>query len=231
MSDGKIKILFADDDVKYSILLKTFLEAAGYEVVHVPDGLQAMQQFEILKPDLVLLDVNMTGLDGFEVTRRIRQTNRNVIIFFLSDRTEKTDRLKGFQLKGNDYIPKPFYPEELIARIKERFAQRRQTDYIRFGNTVFYPERNTVVVADDKSVISSRQAAILQILTEHLGETVERGVLLNLVWGDDSYANSLALNVQITYLRRVLRKDPLVRIASVKRKGYVLCTAEERLAE
>lgn len=222
---GQLKILFADDDVKYSVLLKGFLEKEGYLVVHVADGLSAMAQFETLHPDLVLLDINMPGLDGFEVARRIRQENRNVIIFFLSDRTEKTDRLKGFQLKGNDYIPKPFYPEELIARIKERFATKRKTDTICFGHVVFYPERNLVVIAGDEKVISSRQTAILQILSEHLEETIERGVLLNLVWGDDSYANSLALNVQITYLRRILEKDPSIRIESVKRKGYVLCTS------
>lgn len=223
----ELKILFADDDVRYASLLKRFLEQEGYEVTYVSDGLAAIRQYELLRPDLVLLDVNMPGLDGFEVAHRIRQENMDVIIFFLSDRTEKTDRLKGFRLKGNDYIPKPFYPEELIARIRERFAQRHQTEDLRFGRTAFYPRRNTLVFHDEEVVISSRQSAILQILSENLENTVERGVLLNIVWGNDSYSNSLALNVQITYLRRILRKDLSLKIESVKRKGYVLRVINE----
>lgn len=218
----QLKILFADDDLRYAAILKEFLEQEGYSVIHVANGLSAMEQFETWHPDLVLLDVNMPGLDGFEVARRIRRSNRNVIIFFLSDRTEKTDRLKGFQLKGNDYIPKPFYPEELIARIQERFSQRRTTDHFAFGKTVFYPERNLIETAGNEYTVSSRQSAILQILAEHLEHTVERNVLLNLVWGNDSYANSLALNVQVTYLRRKLKKDTSIKIESVKGKGYVL---------
>lgn len=223
----QLKILFADDDERYASLLKRFLEQEGYCVTYVGDGLSAMREYESLRPDLVLLDVNMPGLDGFEVARRIRQENMDVIIFFLSDRTEKTDRLKGFRLKGNDYIPKPFYPEELIARIEERFAKRRQTEYLRLGRTLFYPRRNTLVFHDGERVISSRQSAILQILSENLENTVERDVLLNIVWGNDSYSNSLALNVQITYLRRILCEDSSLKIESVKRKGYVLRVINE----
>lgn len=81
----RLKILFADDDERYASLLKRFLEQEGYCVTYVGDGLSAMREYESLRPDLVLLDVNMPGLDGFEVARRIRQENMDVIIFFLSD--------------------------------------------------------------------------------------------------------------------------------------------------
>lgn len=77
-----------------------------------------------MKPDLVLLDINMPGHNGFEVAERIRETDKHVLIFFLSDRSDKADRLQGFQLRANDYLAKPFYPEELIARIRERFASQ-----------------------------------------------------------------------------------------------------------
>lgn len=116
-----LKILFADDDLKYSLLLKRFLEKEGYDVAYTGNGMMALEQFPVVKPDLVLLDINMPGLNGFEVAEKIRENDRHVLIFFLSDRSDKTDRLKGFSLKGNDYLAKPFYPEELLARIKERF--------------------------------------------------------------------------------------------------------------
>lgn len=116
-----LKILFADDDLKYSMLLKRFLEAEGYEVTYAGNGRIALEQFPAVKPDLVLLDINMPELNGFEVAEHIRALDRNVLLFFLSDRSDKADRLKGFDLRANDYLAKPFYPEELLARIRERF--------------------------------------------------------------------------------------------------------------
>lgn len=117
----QLKILFADDDLKYSMLLKRFLEKEGYEVTYAGNGSIALEQFPLVKPDLVLLDINMPLYNGFEVAERIREMDKQVLVFFLSDRSDKADRLEGFRLKGNDYIAKPFYPEELIARIKDRF--------------------------------------------------------------------------------------------------------------
>lgn len=108
-----LKILFADDDLKYSLVLKRFLEREGYEVTYTGNGTMALEQFPVVKPDLVLLDINMPGLNGFEVAEKIREQDRHVLIFFLSDRSDKNDRLKGFSLRGNDYLAKPFYPEEL----------------------------------------------------------------------------------------------------------------------
>ena len=119
-----LKILFADDDLKYSMLLKRFLEKEGYEVTYAGNGTIALEQFPLVKPDLVLLDINMPGYNGFEVAERIRETDKHVLIFFLSDRSDKADRLQGFQLRANDYLAKPFYPEELIARIHERFTSQ-----------------------------------------------------------------------------------------------------------
>lgn len=221
-----LKILFADDDLKYSLLLKRFLEREGYEVTYVGNGNLAIEQFPLVKPDLVLLDINMPGLNGFEVASLIRQTDKHVLIFFLSDRSDKTDRLQGFQLRANDYLSKPFYPEELIARIRERFAfQLEETveeETYRLGATVFSYSTNELRMASSKVLITSRQADILRLLALNMNCTVSRSQLLEVVWGNISYANSLALNVQITYLRKALKNDPTVRIESLMKKGYVL---------
>lgn len=221
-----LKILFADDDLKYSMLLKRFLEKEGYDVTYVGNGIMALEQFPQVKPDLVLLDINMPGLNGFEVAAQIRQTDKHVLIFFLSDRSDKADRLQGFQLRANDYLAKPFYPEELIARIRERFAfqldETVEEETYRFGSTVFNYNTNELRTASSKVLITSRQADILRLLALNINSAVSRDLLLESVWGSASYANSLALNVQITYLRKALKNDPTVKVESLMKKGYVL---------
>lgn len=221
-----LKILFADDDLKYSMLLKRFLEKEGYEVTYAGNGSIALEQFPLVKPDLVLLDINMPGLNGFEVAERIRETDKHVLIFFLSDRSDKADRLQGFRLKANDYLAKPFYPEELTARIRERFADflsnLTEDETYRFGNSVFNYSTNEIRTGSNKVLVTSRQADILRLLVQHRNASVGRDKLLELVWGNSSYANSLALNVQISYLRKALKNDPTVKIESLTKKGYVL---------
>ena len=221
-----LKILFADDDLKYSLLLKRFLEKEGYEVTYVGNGRMAVEQFPLVRPDLVLLDINMPELNGFEVAARIREADKHVLLFFLSDRSDKADRLQGFSLRANDYLAKPFYPEELIARIRERFAlQLEETveeEIYRFGNTVFNYNTNELRTASSKVLITSRQADILRLLALNVNNAVPRDQLLEVVWGAVSYANSLALNVQIPYLHKALKNDSSVRIESLMKKGYVL---------
>ena len=219
-----IKILLVDDDLKNSMLLKRFLEVEGYNVTYAGNGNMGWELFNSDHPDLVLLDINMPGMNGFELARMIRKTDDEVLLFFLTDRTERDDRLKGFSLKGNDYIPKPFYPEELIARIKERFENRKHEVPQNFiiGNTLFNRNLSNVTYNNHTASLSLRQTEILSLLAEHLGSTVDRKDILKKIWGDDSIDNSLALNVQITYLRHILKADNSISIVSLKKKGYIL---------
>ena len=218
-----IKVLLVDDDLKNSMLLKRFIETEGYEVIYANNGRVGLEMYRQARPDLILLDINMPELDGFEMARIIRQSDKRVVIFFLTDRTDKVDRLHGFYLKGNDYIPKPFYPEELVARINERFESMtvgQEMDY-RLGDTVFRPNLSSLTYGGETHSLSVRQTEILLMLAENAGKPVERDMILERIWGDASYSNSLALNVQITYLRRLL-PDPKVTILSIKKRGYIL---------
>ncbi|MDE7441531.1 MAG: response regulator transcription factor [Muribaculaceae bacterium] len=218
-----IKILLVDDDLKNSMLLKRFIETEGYEVIYANNGKVGLEMYREIRPDLILLDINMPELDGFEMARIIRENDKRVIIFFLTDRTDKVDRLQGFSLKGNDYIPKPFYPEELIARINERFESMTVNQDVEYqlGDTVFRPNLSSLTYKDGTHSLSVRQTEILQMLAENLGKPVERDTILEKIWGDASYSNSLALNVQITYIRRLIT-DPSITITSIKKKGYIL---------
>ena len=221
-----IKILFADDDLKYSMLLKSFLQQHGYDVTYAGNGKKAWEQFPEVKPDLVLLDINMPEMDGYEVAERIRAIDPKVLIFFLTDRTEKNDRLKGFSLKANDYLAKPFYPEELLARIEERFSMNEsetiEEEVYHFGETTFCYNNNELRTRSSRVLITSRQADILRLLTKNIGNVVSKEMIQEAVWGTVSYANSLAVNVQMTYLRHALQHDVTVKIESLKKKGYVL---------
>lgn len=217
------KILLIDDDLKNSMLLKRFIETEGYEVVYASNGKVGLELYRDIHPDLILLDINMPEMNGFEVAQTIRASDRRVIIFFLTDRTDKVDRLFGFKLKGNDYIPKPFYPEELIAKINERFESDISSQDVEYqlGNTLFRPNLASLTYNGETHSLSVRQTEILAILAKNVGKVVDRNTILNTVWGDSSYANSLALNVQITYIRKLLT-DPSITITSLKKKGLIL---------
>lgn len=223
-----IKILLVDDDIKNSMLLKHFIEAEGYEVIYANNGKVGLEIYRECRPDLILLDINMPELDGFEMARIIRQTDKRVIIFFLTDRTDKVDRLHGFSLKGNDYIPKPFYPEEVIAKINERFESMTVNQYVEYqlGDTLFRPNLSSLTYKGETHSLSVRQTEILLMLAENMGNPVERDTILDRIWGDASYSNSLALNVQITYIRRLLT-DPEINITSIKKKGYILSVGQQ----
>lgn len=221
----KLKILFADDDLKYAMILKRFLDAEGYEVFYAGNGRIALAQYSQVKPDLVLLDINMPEVNGYEVARQIREQDRHVLIFFLTDRSDKMDRLEGFKLRANDYLAKPFYPEELIARIHERFGTADECvdrEIYQLGHTTFDYSNNELRTKASKVMITSRQAEILRLLIKNKNTVVSREQLLESIWGDISYANSLALNVQITYLRRALKGDESIKIESIVKKGYIL---------
>lgn len=224
----RLNILLVDDDLKNSMLLKRFLEAENYGVTYANNGRVGWELYSSEKPDLILLDINMPEMNGFELASLIREHDRRTIIFFLTDRTEKADRLKGFSLKGNDYIPKPFYPEVLIAKIEERFNDDTTADerIYQLGNTLFNVSQSSLTYNNETASLSVRQAEILDILASNCNHIVNRDTILESVWGDASYSNSLALNVQITYLRRHIT-DPSLTIISIKKRGYILQVKSE----
>lgn len=221
---NNIRILLVDDDLKNSMLLKRFLDVEGYDVTYANNGVIGWELFDARVFDLILLDINMPEMNGFELAHKIRETNSNVLIFFLTDRTEKNDRLKGFSLKGNDYIPKPFYPEELIAKIKERFEYKEKETQRQFliGKTLFDSNLSIVTYNGISQSLTARQTEILLLLVQNMGAMVEREIILKKIWGHNCNANSLSLNVQISYLRKKLEKDQSISIVSLKKKGVYL---------
>ena len=233
------KILVVDDDANICELLRLYLTKEGYQVTVANDGEEGLEKFNAVKPDMVLLDVMMPRMDGFEMVRRIRQTDKQTPVLFLTARSAINDVVEGFELGANDYLKKPFGMQELIIRIKALVGKAfsfteekpKETTVFEIGdyrfNSVtqrlaFAGSTPTSPNADTEVELSHRESEILKRLCENRNQVVNtQNVLLDL-WGDDSFFNSRSLHVFITKLRHKLAGDERIRIVNVRGIGYKL---------
>ena len=201
-----LKILFADDDLKYSMLLKRFLEKEGYEVTYAGNGLIALDQFPLVKPDLVLLDINMPGTDGLEVCKRIRD-HISCPILFLTARIEDTDKVKGFAVGGDDYIVKPFSLVELDARVRAHLRREARHNFeaqVKFSGdlTIDYSER-CLFFGDKRVGLAKREFDIVELLSQNPGQIFDKERIYERIWGYDSEGDS---SVVAEHIRRIRSK-------------------------
>ena len=201
-----LKILFADDDLKYSMLLKRFLEKEGYEVTYAGNGLIALDQFPLVKPDLVLLDINMPGTDGLEVCKRIRD-HISCPILFLTARIEDTDKVKGFAVGGDDYIVKPFSLVELDARVRAHLRREARHNFeaqVKFSGdlTIDYSER-CLFFGDKRVGLAKREFDIVELLSQNPGQIFDKERIYERIWGYDSEGDS---SVVAEHIRRIRTK-------------------------
>ncbi|MCB9082242.1 MAG: response regulator transcription factor [Lewinellaceae bacterium] len=226
----KPKILYVEDEVFLGKIVKESLESRDFQVTMVSDGNEVMQAFESFSPDLVVLDVMLPNRDGYELGTLIREKNTQIPILFLTAKTQTEDLLRGFQAGGNDYIRKPFSMEELIVRIHNLLKLTQEgnsspsipgeADKIPIGQYTFFPVKYELRRQEHVRKLSHREAELLKILAQHHNQTLERKVILQQLWGDDSFFNSRNLDVYITRLRDYLRDDPAVQIITLKGVGY-----------
>ena len=218
------KVLIVEDEQNIKNFMSTILAANGFDTLMAGSAKEALSMISSHCPDLIILDLGLPDMDGMEVLKQVRAWS-SVPVIVVSARTHEGDKVAALDLGADDYIEKPFGTSELLARIRERFQcgdDMVQTEMYSFGNTVFNYTTNEIRTGNNKTLITSRQAEILRMLAKNVNVSVDRDSLLNKVWGASSYANSLALNVQISYLRRALRNDNTVKIDSLMRKGYML---------
>ena len=172
----------------------------------------------------------MPRMDGFEMVRRIRQTDQQTPVLFLTARSGINDVVEGFELGANDYLKKPFSMQELIIRIKallnKAFVQKEQTNIFELGNYLFHAISQQLTYAGISQELSHRESEILRRLCEHRNEVVSTQSILLELWGDDSFFNSRSLHVFITKLRHKLSKDERIRIVNVRGIGYKLVMQE-----
>lgn len=217
-------ILVAEDDRAVRDAVERALAFEGYAVVTARDGAEALQRVLNEKPDLVVLDVMMPIVDGFETCRRLRAAGNNVPILMLTARTEVSDRVEGLDAGADDYLAKPFALEELLARM--RALLRRSTglggDALRVGDLVLDPEARTVVRSGNTIQLTKTEFDLLELLVENAGVVLSREKIYEHIWGFDFETTSNSLDVYIGYLRRKTEVDGQSRIVhTVRGVGYV----------
>lgn len=206
----KNKILIIDDDEELNHLLKVYLEKVGYEVISSMNPIEGIEKAFRQMPDLIILDIMMPEMDGFDVCRNIRKKN-NVPIIMLTARGEVADRVVGLELGADDYIPKPFEPRELDARIKSILRRIHNTNLpssLQFENLVLYPEKY-IAELDGKQVdISALEFDLLLILARNKGRVLSRDALMDSLRGVDWAAFDRSIDMLISRLRQKLNDDP-----------------------
>lgn len=224
------KILLVEDDPGLGFVIQDTLKAQGYTVHLSRDGKEGLSQFHKQPYDLCLLDVMMPKKDGFELAQDIRKINREIPIIFLTAKSMMDDKVKGFKSGADDYITKPFSNEELSLRIEAVLKRYNATDsdekvnsqIHNLGAFTFNLDTFELTHPDAERKLTRKEAGILKLLCENKNKVIERELIANLVWGDDSYFVGRSLDVFITRLRKYFAIDPKVTIANVHGVGFKL---------
>jgi two-component system phosphate regulon response regulator OmpR len=227
------QVLVVDDEEHITELLALALGYNGFDVERAATGREALAAIERRRPDLVVLDVMLPDLDGFEVCRQIRAQS-DVAIVMLTGRGEETDRIVGLELGADDYLPKPFNPRELLARLRAVLRRRRpsatpqEQQILRFGPLEIDRARREVRLRGETRTLTSHQFAILEVLAQRKGRVQTRDQLMQAVRGTDLDAFDRSIDVHVSRIRAAIEDEPArpQRIKTVRAAGYVF-TADE----
>lgn len=220
------RVLLIDDDVKLARLVSTYLEPHGVQIEHAPDGPRGLERLTRGGIDLVLLDLTMPGLDGLDVCKRIREKSR-IPIIMLTARGDETDRIVGLELGADDYMPKPYSPRELLARMRavlRRSSLDAQVETLRIGGLEVDVEARDVRVDGRNVELTALEHDLLVALMRRAGRVVKREDLLTLAGRTDVHVADRTLDVHVSHLRQKLGDDPKAPrfIHTVRGVGYVL---------
>ncbi len=227
-----VRILFVEDDPNLSMILQDYLEMIGYSVKHARDGEEGLRFFLAGNYDMLILDVMMPKKDGFSLAEDVRKKNQAIPIIFLTAKSLKEDRIKGFQQGCDDYITKPFSTEELSLRIKailKRCAisltnsQQNDTDKFTLGKFEFDSENMVLQCADESERrLTRKEAGLLKLLCLNKNNILPREVALETIWGDNDYFIGRSMDVFIAKLRKYLKTDSNVKIINIHGIGFKL---------
>jgi two-component system alkaline phosphatase synthesis response regulator PhoP/two-component system response regulator ResD len=220
----KETILVVDDEANIIALAKMYLEKEGYQVERAMDGTEALRKVDELEPTLMVLDLMLPEVDGWEVCRRVR-ANSDLPIIMLTARDDDVDKIVGLELGADDYLTKPFNPRELVARVKAILRRtvrtERPTTAFRLGDLEIDSAGRRVTVAGKPVPLRTKEFDLLVALVEHKGIVLSRQQLLDLVWGFDFYGQTRTVDVHIAHLRDKLAGSQ-IKIETVWGVGYKL---------
>ena len=228
--ETKPHILLVEDDPNLSLVLQDYLEMLNYDIVLCNNGKTGLETFLSGRFDLCLLDVMMPEMDGFTVAEEIRRNNEEIPIIFLTAKSLKEDRIKGFRSGCDDYITKPFSTEELSLRIQAILKRcmvpnnngtSDETDF-EIGAYHFDARNMILKTSGQEKNLTRKENALLKLLCEHQGQLLTREIALKSVWGDDDYFIGRSMDVFIAKLRKYLKEDPRISITNVHGTGFRL---------
>ncbi len=216
------KILIIDDEPSITNLVSAYLKAENYEVMTASDGPSGLKAARTLKPDLVILDIMLPGMDGLELLTRLRRESQ-VYVILLTAKTEEVDRVVGLSVGADDYVTKPFSPRELTARVKAALrriqaAPSSEGSILAFRHLRLDPGAREVTVDDQSVDLTAIEFDMLKVLAENRGRVISREQLLEKVWGGQYFGEMRVVDVHLGHVRQKLGRADL--IATVRGVGY-----------
>jgi DNA-binding response OmpR family regulator len=225
------KILLVEDDPNLSVVIQDYLEMLGYDTVLCKDGEEGLKEYRKSSFNLIILDVMMPKKDGFSVAEEIRKTDEYTPIIFLTAKTLKEDRVKGFKIGCDDYISKPFNTEELSLRIKailkRCYMHSSPTPHtldtiFRIGKFTFDSENLILKSETSEQILTRKESALLALLCKYRNKILTRETAMKSIWGEDDYFVGRSMDVFITKLRKHLKSDPNISITNIHGTGFKL---------
>jgi len=228
MLKQKFNILLAEDDINLGLLLVDYLQSEGYVVSLCRDGEQALLEFERKAFDICLLDVMMPKKDGYSVAEAIRTKKSQVPIIFITAKSLKEDRLKGYSVGADDYITKPFDEEELLCKIQAitrrtiKTSDVKSSEICSIGKYTFDYTNQALLLNGNIRRMTEKETEILKILSNKRNQVIKREEFLLAVWGTNDYFIGRSLDVFITKIRKYLSEDDDLKIENVFGVGFIL---------
>lgn len=224
---SQAKILVVDDEPNIVDTVRAYLEADGFDVFTASTGPDALRAARTLKPDLIVLDIMLPGLDGLELLREVRKQS-DVYVLMLTAKSEETDRIVGLTMGADDYVTKPFSPRELVARVKAIFRRSRgttdvsETARLEFERLTIDLDQHRVWKNGEEVELTAMEFNLLQTFARHPGLVLSREQLIRQVWEYDYYGEDRVVDVHVGRLRKKIEDDPSnpTLITTVRGAGY-----------
>jgi len=213
------KILLLEDDTILQEIIAEFLQERGYEVECFSDGESALESIQKSKYDMLLLDVNVPEIDGFEIVEYLRDIKNTTPVIFITSLTSVKYLQKAFDIGANDYLKKPFDLDELDIRIKHHLNSLKSSDSIAIGDFVFYPKQNIIEQNGDKIALKQKESLILLYFLENKNSIISTDELIENVWQNNSIPSNATIRTYIKNLRKILGNEA---ISNIKGLGYRL---------
>lgn len=230
MVENTIKLLVVEDDYALNDTVKETISELG-EVVQVHDGDEGWFEIESGVYDAVILDVMLPGQDGFTILKKAKEDFPNLPVLMLTAKSELTDKMQGFDLGADEYVTKPFYKEELLARLKALLRHTGvlgQDGALEVGNIQIYVEQHKVLVGNEEISLQGREFGLLVYLVQHVGQIVTKDQIFDRLWGFDSDTSLTVVEVYMSNLRKNLRQaEAQVNIKTLRNVGYTLNATNE----